>query len=183
MSRIGKKPIPIPDGVTVKIEGSNVTVTGPKGELTRDVRPEIAVTLEEGAVVVTPRKKTLETRAFWGLTRALLANMIQGVQEGYEKKLEIEGVGYRANVEGDQIVINAGFSHTVSIKQPEGIAFSVEKNIITVTGIDKELVGQAAAKIRAVRPPEPYKGTGIHYVGEHIRRKEGKKLATAAGAE
>ena len=180
MSRVGKKPIQIPQGVEVKISGQKVMVRGPKGELSREVRPEIGVEVKEGKILVSPKIETKKTKALWGLTRALIANMIKGVTEGYEKKLEIEGIGFRASVEGENLVLSVGFTHPVKIKAPEGIKFSVEKNIITVSGTDKELVGQMAAKIRAIRPPEPYKGKGIRYVGERVRRKVGKKAATAA---
>ncbi|MBA7611179.1 50S ribosomal protein L6 [subsurface metagenome] len=178
MSRIGKKPIEILQGVEVKIDGSKVLIKGPKGELAFEVRPEIKVEVKEGKILVAPQIETKNTKAFWGLTRALLQNIIKGVTEGYEKKLEIEGVGYRANLEGQDLVLNVGFSHPVKIKAPEGIKFAVEKNMITVSGIDKGLVGQTAAKIRKVRPPEPYKGKGIKYVGEQIRRKVGKRAVT-----
>ena len=176
MSRIGKKPILIPEGVEVKIEDSKITVKGPKGELQREIRPEIKLEVREGKILVTPQKKTKGTKAFWGLTRALVFNMIKGVTERYEKKLQLEGVGYKANLEGEDLVLQVGFSHPVKIKKPEGVSFSVEKNIITISGINKELVGQIAAKIRKVRPPEPYKGKGIRYVGEEVRRKTGKKV-------
>lgn len=181
MSRIGKKPIKIPSGVEVKIEGNVVTVKGPKGELKQEVRPEINVAQENGELLITPKKETKETNAFWGLTRALLANNLKGVSEGFEKRLEIEGVGYRANLEGDNLNLQLGFSHLVKIEAPEGIKFNVEKNAITVSGIDKGLVGQTAARIRAKKPPEPYKGKGIRYAGEQVRRKLGKKAASAAG--
>ncbi len=181
MSRIGKKPILIPQGVEVKIEGQRVTVKGPKGELSREVRPEIKVVEEESQIIITPQKETKETAAFWGLTRALLANDIKGVTEGFAKKLEIEGVGYRAALEGQDLNLQMGFSHPVKIKAPEGIVFLVEKNVITISGIDKELVGQTAARIRAVKPPEPYKGKGIRYEGEQVRRKLGKKAVSTAG--
>ena len=180
MSRIGKKPIEILQGVEVKIDGQKVLIKGPKGELNFEVRPEIRVEVKEGKVLVVPQIETKQTKAFWGLTRALLQNMIKGVVMGYEKKLELEGVGYRANLEGQDLALNVGFSHPVKIKAPEGIKFTVEKNTITVSGIDKGLVGQIAAKIRKVRPPEPYKGKGIRYAGEQIRRKVGKKAAIAA---
>ena len=180
MSRIGKKPIEIPQGVEVKITGQQIMIKGPKGELSQGVRPEIKVEVKEGKIFVTSQIETKKSKALWGLTRALLQNMTKGVVEGYEKKLEIEGVGYRANLEGQDLVLNVGFSHSVKIKAPEGIKFAVEKNIITVSGIDKGLVGQTAAKIRGVRPPEPYKGKGIKYVGEQIRRKVGKKAVTTA---
>jgi len=180
MSRIGKKPIPIPEGVEVKINDNKVIIRGPEGELSKEIRPEIRVEFKEGKIFVLPKSQTKKTNAFWGLSRALIFNMIKGVTEGYQKKLEIEGLGYRASLEGTDLILQVGFSHPVKIKPPEGIKFSVEKNIITVSGIDKELVGQVAAKIRKVRPPEPYKGKGIRYLGEIIRRKAGKKAVTAA---
>ncbi len=179
MSRVGKKPILIPENIEVKIEGQKVIVKGSKGELFQEIRPEIKVEVKENKIFVIPQIETKKTKAFWGLTRALLANMIKGVTEGYEKKLEIEGLGFRANLEGDNLVLQVGFTHPIKIKAPQGIKFSVEKNIITVSGADKELVGQTSAKIRKVKPPEPYKGKGIRYVGEVIRRKVGKKVVTA----
>ncbi len=181
MSRIGKKPILIPQGVEIKIEGQKVTVKGPKGELSREVRPEIKVVQEDSQLIIAPQKETKETAAFWGLTRALLANDIKGVTEGFVKRLEIEGVGYRAALEGRDLNLQMGFSHPVKIKAPEGITFLVEKNVIIVSGIDKGLVGQTSAKIRAVKPPEPYKGKGIRYEGEQVRRKLGKKAVATAG--
>ena len=176
MSRVGKKPIEIPEGVDVKIEGQKVIVKGPKGELSREVQPEIEIVIEDKRIVLRGK----QSKAFWGLTRALIANMLKGVTEGFEKKLEIKGVGYRASLEGEQLALSVGFTQTVKIKCPAGIKLSVEKNIITVSGIDKELVGQISAKIRAVKPPEPYKGKGIRYMGEEIRIKLGKKAVTAA---
>jgi len=181
MSRVGKKPILIPENVEIKIEGQKIIVKGPKGELQREIRPEIKLEVEKDKILVIPQKKTKGTKAFWGLTRALVFNMIKGVTEGYEKKLQLEGVGYKANLEGEELVLQVGFSHPVKIEKPEGVNFSVEKNIITVSGINKELVGQIAAKIRKVRPPEPYKGKGIRYVGEEVRRKAGKKVVGAEG--
>ncbi len=179
MSRIGKKPIEIPNGVEVKIDGEKITIKGPKGELFREIRPEIGLEIKDEKLFVSPKIETKQTKAFWGLTRALLANMIKGVTEDYEKKLEIQGVGYRAELKGTTIVLAIGFSHSVEIEAPEGIKFLVEKNIITISGIDKEAVGQIAAKIRKIRPPEPYKGKGIRYVGEIVRIKAGKKTATS----
>lgn len=179
MSRIGKKPILIPENVEVKIEGQRIVVKGPKGELQRDIRPEIRIEIKEGRIFVSPKIETKRTRAFWGLTRALLFNMIKGVTEGYERKLEIEGIGFRVGLEGNDLILYVGFSHPVKVKEPQGVNFSVEKNIITVSGIDKELVSQTAANIRKVKPPEPYKGKGIRYAGEVIRRKVGKKVVTA----
>jgi len=179
MSRIGKKPIEIPKKVEVKINGQKVVIKGPKGELVREVRPEVELSIKEDKLLVTPKIKTKKTGAYWGLTRALLFNMIEGVTKGFEKKLEIQGVGYKVVLEGETLVLNVGFSHSVKVDKVEGVTFLIEKNIITLSGIDKELVGQVAAKIRRVRPPEPYKGKGIRYVGEVVRRKVGKKAATA----
>lgn len=175
MSRVGKKPILIPEGVEVKIEGQRVFVKGPKGELQREIRPEIKVEIKDGEVILTPQIESKKTPAFWGLSRVLISNMISGVKEGYEKKLEIIGVGFKAVLEGQDLTLNLGFSHPVKVKAPEGIKFSIEKNMITVSGIDKELVAQAAANIRKEKKPEPYKGKGIRYLGEQIRRKVGKK--------
>ena len=179
MSRIGKKLIQIPEGVKIKIEGSMVTIKGPKGELSQEIRPEIKVIIEDKKIIVKSQKQTKKTKAFWGLTRALLANMVKGVVEGYEKKLEIKGIGYRASITGEDLVLQIGFSQPVEIKKPEGIDFSVEKDIITIKGIDKCLVGEIAAEIRKVRPPEPYKGKGIRYFGEQVKKKVGKKAITA----
>lgn len=187
MSRIGKKAILIPEGVHVQIENSTITVKGPKGELSRTMRPEIELQMKEGKIFVSPKRgldsKTMKkTPAFWGLTAALVRNMIEGVGKGFEKKLELVGIGYRASLEGDDLILSVGFTHPVKIARPEGIKFSIEKNIITISGPDKELVGQISARIRKVKPPEPYKGKGIRYVGEHIRRKLGKK-AVGAGTK
>ncbi|MCP6719599.1 MAG: 50S ribosomal protein L6 [Patescibacteria group bacterium] len=179
MSRIGKKPIELPEGVEVRVEGRKVIVKGPKGELSREIRPEIKIELKEREILISPKIETRKTKAFWGLTRALINNMVKGVAEGYEKKLEIHGLGYKADIEGDELVLKVGFTHLVKIKTPESIKITAEKNLITVSGIDKELVGQTAARIRKVRPPEPYKGKGIRYVDEIVRRKAGKKAATA----
>ncbi len=181
MSRIGKKSIEIPMGVEVKVEGRKVIVKGPRGELFREVRPEIEVEIKDSQVFVRPlsgKSWIKQTKAFWGLTRTLIANMIKGVTEGYIKELQLEGLGYRAVLEEDNLVLQVGFSHSVKVVVPEGIKFSTEKNIISVSGINKELVGQTAAKIRKIRPPEPYKGKGIRYLGEVIRRKTGKKTAS-----
>ena len=181
MSRIGKKPIEIPAGVEVKIAGQQISVKGPKGELSIKVRPEIKVEMKDGKVLVSAHDEL--AKAYWGLTRALLANMIQGVVKNFEKKLEIVGVGNRAAMEGENLVLSVGFSHPVKVPAPQGIVFSVDKNIITVQGPDIGLVGQTAANIRKVRPPEPYKGKGIRYFGEQIKLKEGKRAATTtAGA-
>ncbi|HZX50344.1 MAG TPA: 50S ribosomal protein L6 [Candidatus Paceibacterota bacterium] len=182
MSRIGKKPIEIPQGVEIQVQGQKVNVKGPKGELSREFRPELKIEKQEHEVIITPVNSERETRALWGLTRTLLANMIQGVTQGFEKRLELEGVGYRASAEGDSLALQIGFSHPVKMKAPAQTTVSVEKNVITIGGIDKEQVGQFAARIRKVRPPEPYKGKGIRYEGETIRRKLGKKAAGATAA-
>ena len=186
MSRIGKKFIEIPQGVTVVVEparaggGHNVKVSGPKGNLDTKVHQDIKVELKDGKIFVEPvRKLPKNLKGLWGLYRALIFNMIEGVQKGFEKKLEIEGVGYKAAVQGDELVLNVGFVHPVKIKKPDDINFLVEKNLITVSGINKEKVGQVSAEMRAVRKAEPYKGKGIKYQGEKIRRKEGKKVVTA----
>lgn len=180
MSRIGKQPIQIPENVEVEIAQGGIKVKGPKGELNRSIPSQIEVALKGRELVIAPRQKTKETPALWGLFRSLIFNMVQGVSQGFEKKLEIEGVGYRASLQGGKLVLNLGFSHPIEMEAPEKIEFKVDKNIITVFGPDKQLVGQIAAKIRAQRKPEPYKGKGIRYLGEVIRRKAGKK---AVGTE
>jgi len=182
MSRIGKKPIEIPKDVEIKIESQKVTVKGPQGELSQKIRPEIGALIKEGKIFIYPKKETKETSALWGSTRAVLANAIKGVTKGFEKKLEIRGVGYRANLEGEDLAFQLGFSHPIKVKKPEGIKFSVEKSIINISGIDKQLVGETAAKIRRIRPPDPYKGKGVRYLGEVVRKKEGKKAAAATKA-
>ena len=175
MSRIGKIPVTVPSGVSVEIDGSAVTVKGPKGELGREFHERVSVSLEDDIATVERVDDTRESRALHGLSRALLANMVQGVNEGYRRELEIVGVGYRAVLKGRDIEMQLGFSHSVGFKAPEGITFEVpETTKIIVSGIDKELVGQVAANIRKIRPPEPYKGKGIRYAGEHVRRKAGK---------
>ena len=180
MSRIGKKPILIPEGVDVIIDENQVTVKGEKGEISKIFRPEIIIEKKDNHIFLKPKTENKKNKAFWGLTRALIFNMAQGVSQGFEKKLQIEGVGYRAEVQGKEIVIRVGFSHPVVFQIPERIEASVEKNIIIIKGVDKDLVGLTAAKIRAIRPPEPYKGKGIRYQGEVVRRKAGKKAATSA---
>ena len=181
MSRVGKKTIEIPQGVEISIENNLVKVKGPKGELERYIRPEIKIEKKDNQIVVSPDKETKRTNALWGLSRTLIFNMIEGVTKGYEKKLEIQGVGYKVNLEGEDLILNVGFSHPVKIEKVEGIKFETEKNIITVSGIDKELVGQIAAKIKKVKKPEPYKGKGIRYLGEEVRRKAGKKAVGTEG--
>lgn len=175
MSRIGKKPIPVPKGVTVEIDGKTVKVKGPKGELGRTFRPEVAIEMNDGEIVVTRASDSKKDRAFHGLTRALLANMVTGVTEGYRKSLEIVGVGYRAEKKGKELVLTVGYSHQVQYPEPTGIDIATPTpTTVEVTGMDKQRVGQVAAEIRGFRPPEPYKGKGIRYKGEHVRRKAGK---------
>ena len=177
MSRIGKQEILIPDGVEVKINGTKVEVKGPKGSLKIKTLPEILIERKDNTIHFSPKSDDLKSKAYWGLTRTLVSNMIEGVSKGFEKKLEINGVGFKVRVEGNKLILDVGFSHSVEIDAPEGIDFSAEKNVITVSGIDKGLIGQVSAQIKRVRPPEPYKGKGIKYVGEVIRRKVGKKTA------
>lgn len=175
MSRIGKKPIEIPAGVEVKIEGSKVTVKGPKGTLANEFSPAISITQEGNEIIVTRPSDEAEHRSLHGLTRTLVANMVTGVTEGYTKQLEVNGVGYRASKQGKDLVLNLGFSHLVIMPEIEGISIEVPNpNLIVITGADKQKVGQFAAEVREKRPPEPYKGKGVKYAGEYIRRKEGK---------
>ena len=178
MSRIGKQPISIPPNVTLEVKDNLITVKGPRGELRRELHPDIGVEMREKEIAVTVRRQSKKAAALWGLSRAILANMLEGVSSGFEKKLEFEGIGYRASLEGSTLLMQLGFSHPVRFAAPEGISFWVEKNSIKVSGIDKELVGNTAASIRSLRPPEPYKGKGIRLVGEIIRRKAGKKAVT-----
>jgi large subunit ribosomal protein L6 len=175
MSRIGKKPIPVPKNVTVSIDGQSVKVKGPKGELARVLPDEVVLAQDGELVTVTRRDETRAARQRHGLCRTLIANMVEGVSQGFSKRLEIQGVGYRAAVQGKTLNLSMGFSHPVNIEPPAGITFAVEgtTNVI-ISGIDKEVVGNTAATIRAVRPPEPYKGKGIRYAGEVVRRKAGK---------
>jgi large subunit ribosomal protein L6 len=175
MSRIGRKPIPVPGGVTVSIDGTDVRVTGPKGELRWQFRPEMKIEQEDGQVQVTRPSDSKQHRALHGLTRALLANMVEGVTNGYRRTLEIVGVGYRAEKKGNVLVLSVGYSHQVQYPEPDGITLSTPSpTVVVVEGIDKAKVGQVAAEIRSVRPPEPYKGKGIRYQGEQVRRKAGK---------
>jgi large subunit ribosomal protein L6 len=181
MSRIGKLPITIPAGVTVEFAAPTATVKGPKGELSTHVLPLAGVEINDGVVNVTRKDDTPAARAAHGLTRQLIANMVIGLSEGFTKKLELKGVGYRAATEGDtKIVLTVGFSHPVKMDAPAHTTFKVEKNVITVSGIDKQVVGEIAAQIRQVRPPEPYKGKGIMYLGEKVRRKAGKAAKSGA---
>ena len=175
MSRIGKMPIVVPSGVTVTIKGDNVSVKGPKGELSRTIPAEMLVKMEDGKVIVSRPSDSQRHRAYHGLTRTIVANMIEGVSKGFDKTLEIVGVGYRAEKSGDKINLRLGLSHLVEVKPPPGVSFSVEgTSKIKVSGINKEVVGETAANIRALRPPDAYKGKGIKYAGEIIRTKPGK---------
>jgi large subunit ribosomal protein L6 len=176
MSRIGRKPILIPDQGQVKIEGQKVTSTGPKGSTERLLPEEIKAELKDGQVLVSINKETDRSKAFWGLFRSLLANDIEGVVNGFQKELELVGVGYRARMEGSDLVLELGFSHDVKIKPEPEIEFQVVgNNRVVISGIHKDKIGQVAHAIRKIRPPEPYKGKGVRYVGEQVRRKEGKK--------
>ncbi len=176
MSRIGKKPVPIPKGVTVTLDGSNITVKGPKGELSRLLPAAMLVSMKDNEVIVERPSEENEHKALHGLTRTLVANMVEGVTNGYEKRLEIQGVGYRAALRGSSVELLLGFSHPIVVEPPEGIEFEIPvPTQIVVRGIDKQSVGQVAADIRRLRPPEPYKGKGIRYAGEIVRRKVGKR--------
>jgi large subunit ribosomal protein L6 len=176
MSRIGKSPIPLPSGVNVSISPGRVMVNGPLGELSQQLPQRIAVEQKEDQIVVTRPTERGQDRALHGLTRSLVANMVEGVTKGFEKTLEIQGVGYRAALRGTSLELNVGFSHSVSINPPQGITFDVpQPTVVIVKGIDKQQVGQIASEIRRVRPPEPYKGKGIRYQGEYVARKLGKR--------
>ncbi len=189
MSHIGKKPIPIPQGVDVKIDGQKVIIKGPRGELCQKISPEIKIEIKNNKIFVLLQEQInyykgklsvqkKRAKSFWGLFRALLANMVIGVNKGHEKKLEIKGLGYQAFLEENNLILKVGFTNPVKIKGKPDIKFLVEKNIITVSGINKELVGQVAAEIRKIRPPDPYKDKGIRYLGEYVRKKTGKRVAT-----
>ena len=176
MSRIGKKPVPLPQGVTATVSGQTVTAKGPKGELNFVVNDEVLVKFEDNQIAVEPRDQSKSARSKWGMSRTQIVNILQGVKDGFEKKLEINGVGYRAAMQGKNLQLSLGFSHDVVYQTPQGITISVPKPTeITVNGIDKQQVGQVAAEIREYRGPEPYKGKGVKYAGEKIVRKEGKK--------
>ncbi|MGB4319957.1 MAG: 50S ribosomal protein L6 [Candidatus Microthrix parvicella] len=175
MSRIGEQPITLPAGVTPAIDGATVTVTGPKGELSQEIPAGIDVSLGDGLVSVTRRDDERETRSLHGLVRSLVNNMVVGVSTGFQKDLEIVGTGYRATAKGKGIELQLGFSHSITVDAPEGITFTLPRNTyIEIAGIDKQLVGQVAANIRALRSPEPYKGKGVRYANEHVKRKAGK---------
>ena len=176
MSRIGKKPIEIPNGVTLTLDGQTVTVKGPKGQLAWTVADEIELAQDGSSLTLTPRDDSKRAAAMWGLSRSLVNNMVVGVTTGYEQTLELVGVGYRAAMKGNALSMQLGFSHDVDIPPPAGVTFAVPKQTeVKISGIDKQLVGETAAKIRRIRPPEPYKGKGVRYAGEQVRRKEGKK--------
>jgi large subunit ribosomal protein L6 len=175
MSRIGKKPIPIPDNVKFSLADNQITVQGAKGTLTRCLPPSVALRIERGVVTVIKKDEDKKTDAFQGLTRNLIANMVTGVHTGFQRNLEVNGIGYRASVSGNILALTLGYSHPINYDLPEGVSATVDKsNVITLSGIDKELLGQTAAKIRKLRSPEPYKGKGIKYAEEHIQRKAGK---------
>jgi large subunit ribosomal protein L6 len=176
MSRIGKKAIAIPSGVTLAVDGQTVSVKGPKGELSWTVAEEIGLRLDGGELSFAPRQDTARARAMWGLSRTLVNNMVVGVTKGYEEVLELVGVGYRAALKGRSLAMQLGFSHEVDVPPPPGITFATPRPVeVRISGIDKQLVGETAASIRKIRPPEPYKGKGVRYAGEAVRRKEGKK--------
>ena len=177
MSRLGKNPIEIPAGVTVELSGDTVTVKGPKGELVRTFRSEISIKLEENTIILTPVGDNVFVRSLWGTIGSHLRNMMEGVTKGFEKKLVLEGVGYKSAVAGTSLDLALGFSHPVKVPIPEGLTVTAEKNLITISGIDKESVGHFSAYVRSLKKPEPYKGKGFHYDGEVIRRKQGKKSA------
>lgn len=180
MSRIGKLPVKIPGEVKATLEGDMIKIKGPKGELKQEIHPRVKIDLKEGEITVTVKDpEDKDDRSLWGLFRVLINNMVIGVTEGFEKKLEINGVGFKAASSGQKVILNVGFSHPVTFPFPAGIAVKVEKNVMTVSGIDKQMVGEIAAEIRAIKPPEPYKGKGIKYIDEVIRRKAGKAAKTA----
>ncbi len=176
MSRIGKKPVVVPAGVTAKVDGQKVVVKGAKGELDFTVPEDVSVSLEDGNIVVQPRNDTKKAQAMWGMSRSMVANLVTGVSKGFEKKLEITGVGYKAAVAGKKLQLSLGYSHDIDFPIPDGIEIKAAKPTeLLLSGIDKRAVGQTAAEIRSFRPPEPYKGKGVRYAGEFIFRKEGKK--------
>lgn len=182
MSKIGNQPVLVPEGVTVTIEGSKVAVKGPKGELHVNLPRKVEAKIEDGKVIISRKDNSKSNMSLHGTNRSLINNMVKGVSEGFTKQLELVGTGFRAEVAGSTLTLIVGYSHPVKIEAPEGVTFKVEKLVVTVEGVDKEAVGQVAADIRAVRPPEPYKGKGIKYVDEVIRRKPGKAAAKATTA-
>jgi len=180
MSRIGKQPIAIPNDVNVNVDGRDVTVRGPRGELSYRTHPAILAEAKDSQLACKVVRKSKRSQALWGTTRANLANLVLGVSEGFQKKLELQGVGYRVALKGKNLELQVGYSHPVTVEAPEGITFKVEKEIVTIDGIDRQMVGQVAADIRKVRRPEPYKGKGIRYLGEQVRRKVGKVVGATA---
>ena len=177
MSRLGKKPITIPEKTTVAVNQGQVSVIGPLGEISKYFRPDISVTVEKSQVTLSPAKNDLRSRALWGTYASHLRNMIAGVNQPFKKALIVEGIGFKSEVKGEELILSLGFTHPVKVKIPKGLKVSSEKGTVTVSGIDKELVGSFAAEVRACKKPEPYKGKGIRYEGEVIRRKQGKKTA------
>ena len=178
MSRIGKMPIKLPEGIQAKIEDDFIIVKNSKGELKQKIHKLVTVEIKDGNITVDVKNKdSKKEKAFWGLFRSLINNMVEGLEKGFEKKLEVNGVGYKVSVSGQKLILNVGYSHPVEMEMPEGIKAEVEKNLITISGIDKQKVGEVSANIRKVRKPEPYKGKGIKYIDEIIRRKEGKSAA------
>ena len=176
MSRVGQKPVAIPQGVEVTLDGNSIAVKGPKGGLNAVLPNAVKIDKTDKGIIVRPKDKTQSARSFWGLSRSLVNNLVTGVSEGFEKKLELQGVGYRARLQGQKLMLSLGFSHDVSFDIPEGVKIECPSQTeITISGIDKQKIGQVAAEIRALRPPEPYKGKGVHYPGEYVFRKEGKK--------
>lgn len=181
MSRIGRQPINIPEGVEVKIDGNNIVVKGPKGELTSRTIKNMDVFIKDNTIEVKPSVQNPDTQKQFGLQRTLIANMVTGVSEGFKKELEVNGVGFRAQMKGSALEMSLGFSHPIIYTAPDGVELSVNQNIITVSGIDKQMVGESAANIRSFKKPEPYKGKGIRYIDEYVRRKAGKAAAKAGG--
>ena len=182
MSKIGKLPVSIPEGVTVQLSQNRIEVSGPEGDLSFTFRPEVDIAVENSTIKVARKQETKFAKSLHGLTRSLVANMIKGVSQGHEKVLELIGVGYRASIQGENLLLSVGFSHPVLIKKIKGVDFEIKDNKIIISGADKSLVGEIAASIKRVRPPEPYKGKGIKYLDELVRRKAGKTLKTATGA-
>lgn len=180
MSKIGQLPIQTPSGVTVEITNKTINVNGPKGKLSIVVDDLVTVKQEESNLIISVSKETKFAKSIWGTTRKLISNMVKGVADGWSKQLELVGTGYRAEVQGNTLVLTVGYSHPIKIEAPTGVSFKVEKGIITVDGIDRQIVGQISANIRSSRPPEPYKGKGVKYIDEVVRRKAGKAAKTAA---
>ncbi|MFQ6676256.1 MAG: 50S ribosomal protein L6 [Fidelibacterota bacterium] len=181
MSRVGRKPVPVPENVTVTVKGSRVTVSGPKGTLERSFHADMLIKKSNGELTVQRPSDSKSHRALHGTTRALLANMVKGVTEGFSRELQVNGVGYSASMEGSRLKLALGYSHDIYLEPPEGIEIGIQRNVITVRGIDKQLVGEVAAKIRSFRPPEPYKGKGVRYAGEYVRIKKGKTVGGTGG--